>query len=75
MHFLITGKHQEMMNRIYKLLTKAIGMKTTCCHTDQYAIVEDNAICTNETCSRYFCQTNLKNIFTISFSRTPVKPA
>jgi hypothetical protein len=62
-----------MINRLYKLLTNAIGMKTTCCHTDKYSVIEKNPVCTNESCNNYLAQTDLKNIFTISFTNHFIK--
>gem|GEM_PF-5304911 len=61
-----------MRNRIYKLLTKVIGMKTTCCHSDRYSVIEKCPVCTNASCSNYLAQTNLRNIFTISFSEPAI---
>ena len=57
-----------MINRIYRLLTKAIGMKSTCCHSDRYSVIENNPVCTNSICSNYLAPTNLRNNFTISFT-------
>jgi hypothetical protein len=62
-----------MINRMFKMLTKAIGMKSTCCHTDRYAVIEQNPVCTNPSCDNYLGQTDLKNIFTISFSQHAIK--
>ena len=58
-----------MINRIYRLLTKAIGMKSTCCHSHDYTVIEHNPVCTNPTCHNYLGRTNLKNVFTISSYR------
>ena len=62
-----------MINRMYKLLTKAIGMKTTCCHSDRYSVIENNPVCTNNVCQNYLAPTNLKNNFTISFSQAAMR--
>lgn len=62
-----------MINRIYRILTKAIGMKSTCCHTDRYSVIESNPVCTNTSCENYLAQTDLKNIFTISFTPPAVR--
>jgi hypothetical protein len=63
------------MNRMYKLLTKAIGMKTTCCHSDRFMVIERNPVCTNNECANYLGPTNLKNNFTISFTQASVRPS
>ena len=57
-----------MINRMYRLLTKAIGMKTTCCHTEKFTVIEKNPVCTNTDCMNYLAPTDLKNNFTISFT-------
>jgi len=73
MQFLFPCKKlPEMINRMYRLLTKAIGMKTTCCHSDKYSVIENNPVCTNDSCDNYLGLTNLKNIFTISFTHPPI---
>ena len=62
-----------MINRLYKTLTKIIGMKTTCCHSNQYSVIEDNPVCTNAACNNYLGHTDLRNIFTISFPANVLK--
>jgi len=62
-----------MINRMYRLLTKAIGMKTTCCHSDRYSVIENNPVCTNSVCQNYLGPTNLKNNFTISFTHVAMR--
>ena len=62
-----------MINRMYKMLTKAIGMKSTCCQSDKYSVIENNPVCTNNDCQNYLGPTNLKNNFTISFGHEAVR--
>ena len=68
-NFTYHDKISQMINQMYRLLTKAIGMKSTCCHSDRYSVIENSPICTNNCCTNYLGQTNLKNNFTISFTQ------
>ncbi|MEO8086030.1 MAG: hypothetical protein ABI763_04370 [Bacteroidota bacterium] len=63
----------SMVNNFYKILTKTIGMKTTCCKSSKYSVIENCPVCTNELCQNYFSPTGLKNIFTISFTTPQVR--
>ncbi|CAN5432655.1 hypothetical protein BH11BAC1_BH11BAC1_02860 [soil metagenome] len=62
-----------MVNNLYKILTKAIGMKTTCCHSSKYSVIENCPVCTNESCQNYFSPTGIKNKFSLSFSSPPLR--
>lgn len=62
-----------MINKLYKHLTRAIGMKTTCCNSDQYSVIEKSPVCTNTSCEHYLAPTGLRNIFTISYHTPSIK--